>query len=181
MDFGGQMQATTPGGQQWGAAPELAQVVVRPRRLRWISLAAAAVILGINVFSAVTLSGTTSNGGTLFPADRWAVAGVGVFFAALALVPWRLRVQADTRHVRVRSFFGDHTIPWELVDRVRFDRKALWASLELTSGEPLPLLAVQVIDRDEAVTAVQRLRRLHAAHGAEAPASTAVEPLPPVG
>ncbi|MEK8110499.1 hypothetical protein NKG94_51585 [Micromonospora sp. M12] len=51
--------------------------MLRPRRLRWISLAAAAVILGINVFAGVTLSGTTSNGGTLFPADRWAVAGIG--------------------------------------------------------------------------------------------------------
>ncbi|MCG5466636.1 PH domain-containing protein [Micromonospora sp. MED01] len=141
--------------------------MLRPRRVRWISLAAAAVILGINAFAGVTLSGTTSNGGTLFPADRWAVAGIGLFFAALALVPWRLRVEADTDHVRVRNLLGDHTVAWALVDRVRFDRTALWASLELADGEPLPLFAVQLIDGDAAVAAVRRLRELHAAGRAQ--------------
>ncbi|MEK8110500.1 PH domain-containing protein [Micromonospora sp. M12] len=61
-----------------------------------------------------------------------------MFFAALALVPWRLRVEADADHVRVRNVLGDHTVAWALVDRVRFDRTALWASLELANGEPLP-------------------------------------------
>ena len=177
------MSATAPDGQQRRAEPEPAEVVVRPRRLRWISLAAAVVILGLNVFSGVTLSGTTANGGRLFPADRWAVAGIGVFFAALALVPWRLRVQADTQHIRVRNLVGDLTVRWDLVDRVRFDRKALWASLELTNGEQLSLLAVQVIDRDEAVTAVRRLRQLHVAGRPRASASGAAvagEAPPPV-
>lgn len=136
-------------------------VVVRPRRVRWISLAAAAVIMGVFVFSGLTLDGTTANGGELFPADRWAVIGVGVALGALALVPWRLRVQADAERVRVRNLLGDVTVPWQVVDRVRFDRKALWASLELANGDAVPLLAVQVIDRDEAVAAVRQLRQVH--------------------
>lgn len=184
-DTGGQMRTAAPGGEQRRAGSQPAEViVVRPRRLRWISLAAAAVILGLNAFAGVTLSGTTSNGGTLFPADQWAVAGAGAVFAALALVPWRLRVEAEADHIRVRNLLGDHTIPWELVDRVRFDRKALWASLELTNGEPLPLFAVQVIDRDEAVAAVRRLRQLHAVGRAQDPGANEVPaggPPPPVG
>ncbi|MCZ7379803.1 PH domain-containing protein [Micromonospora sp. WMMC250] len=163
------MRDVTPRAHQRRVEAQPGEVVVlRPRRLRWISLAAAAVILAINGFAGVTLSGTTSNGGALFPADRWAVAGIGVFFAALALVPWRLQVEADADHVRVRNLIGDHTVAWALVDRVRFDRTALWASLELTNGEPLPLFAVQFIDGDEAVKAVRRLRQLHAASRVQA-------------
>ncbi|WP_435585961.1 PH domain-containing protein [Micromonospora aurantiaca (nom. illeg.)] len=157
--------------EQTGAQAETTAsvpVVVRPRRIRQVSLASAIVILGLNVYAAVTLSGTTSTGGKLFPADKWAVAGVGLSFAALALRPWRLRVQADTRHIRVRNLIGDVIVPWELVDRVRFNRGALWASLELTNGELLPVLAVQVIDTDEAVTAVRALRRLLDASRGEA-------------
>lgn len=174
------MRDIAPRGHQRRAEAQLGEVVVlRPRRLRWISLAAAAVILGINAFAGVTLSGTTSNGGTLFPADRWAVAGIGLFFAALALVPWRLRVEADSDRVRVRNLLGDHTVAWTLVDRVRFDRTALWASLELANGEPLPLFAVQVIDGDEAVTAVRRLRQLHAASRAQHADPALAGDLPP--
>jgi hypothetical protein len=45
---------------------------------------------------------------------------------------------------------------------VRFDRKSVWASLELSNGELVPLLAVEIFDRQEAVSAVRRLRNLHA-------------------
>lgn len=133
-------------------------VVVRPRRLRWISLAVALLIIGLNLYSGLTLGGTTSNGGRFFPADRLAVAGVGAVFAAAVLLPWRLRVQANATHVRVRNLIGDITLPWEVVDGVRFDRKAAWASLELSNDELVPVLAVQVLDRQEAVAAVRRLR-----------------------
>ncbi|WP_238161397.1 PH domain-containing protein [Micromonospora endolithica] len=129
--------------------------------MRWISAAAAVVVLGFNLLSAATLSGTTSNGGQYFPTDRLAVAGIGVFFTALTLVPWRLRVHADRDGVRVRNLLGDVTVPWEMVQRVRFDRKAVWASLELTNGEVVALLAVQVFDGERSVAAVRRLRQLH--------------------
>ncbi|WP_262420775.1 PH domain-containing protein [Micromonospora aurantiaca (nom. illeg.)] len=139
------------------------EVTVRPRRIRQISIGAAAVILAINLYAGLTLSGTTSNGGRLFPADRWAVIGVGVLFTALALLPWRLRVQADRERVRVRNLVGDVTVPWEVVERVRFDRNAVWASLDLINGDVVPLLSVQVIDHEDAVAAVRRLRALLAA------------------
>ncbi|MCT2279087.1 MULTISPECIES: PH domain-containing protein [Micromonospora] len=143
--------------------PAAGDVTVRPRRIRQISLGAAAVILAINVYAGLTLSGTTSNGGKLFPADRWAVIGVGVLFTGLTLLPWRLRVQADVERVRVRNLLGDVTVPWQVVERVRFDRKAVWASLDLVNGDVVPLLSVQVIDHADAVAAVRRLRTLLAA------------------
>lgn len=157
------MQLPVVGGRRHRAEPGPAwSVVVRPRRLRWISLGAAVFILGINLFSGVTLSGTTSNGGQLFSTDRWAVAGIGAVFAALALLPWRFLVQADATRVRVRNLVGDVSIPWDVVERVRFDRKSVWASLELSNGELVPLLAVEIFDRQEAVSAARRLRNLHA-------------------
>ncbi|MGJ3224841.1 PH domain-containing protein [Micromonospora aurantiaca (nom. illeg.)] len=137
------------------------QVTARPRRIRQVSAAAALVVLAVGVYSGLTLSGTTSNGGRLFPADRWAVVGVGAMLAALTLLPWRLRVHADVNQVRVCNLLGDVVVPWNLVERVRFDRKAAWASLDLINGDAVPLLGVQVFDREEAVAAVRALRTLH--------------------
>jgi hypothetical protein len=154
------MSTPTTAGHDDPAAEDM---TVRPRRIRQISLGAAAVILAINVYAGLTLSGTTSNGGKLFPTDRWAVIGVGVFFTGLALLPWRLRVQADVERVRVRNLLGDVTVPWQVVERVRFDRKALWASLDLINGDVVPLLGAQVFDHADAVAAVRRLRTLLAA------------------
>lgn len=122
--------------------PAAEEVTVRPRRIRQVSIGAAVVILAINVSAGLTLIGTTSNGGRLFPADRLAVIGVGAFFTALALLPWRLHVCADVERLRVRNLLGDVTVPWRVVERVRFDRKALWASLDLINGDVVPLLSV---------------------------------------
>ncbi|MEV4629801.1 PH domain-containing protein [Micromonospora sp. NPDC049523] len=142
-------------------------LTVRPRRLRRISIVAAPIILVAYIWWGWTLSGTTSNGGALTEEDQWALMGLGPIVAALALLPLRLRVDADPHGVRVRGFHRDLTVPWTMVSAVRFNRTALWGSLVLTNSEPVQLLAIQIFDGPRAVAAIRQLRAIHAAAQAD--------------
>lgn len=142
-------------------------VRVRPYRIRVVCwcLAAAMVL----VFTAVgtSLRGATGEGpGTFQRGDQFAMIGLGVLGAGLILLFTRLRVEADARGVRVRNVIGSYDLPWELVQAVRFDRGAAWASLELPDDELVPVLALQAVDKERAVAGVQALRALHARHRA---------------
>ena len=57
--------------------------------------------------------------------------------------------------------------------RCAFDRKSAWASLRLRNDDEVALLAVQAVDREHAVRAVEGLRALLAA------AAGADDPMPP--
>jgi hypothetical protein len=72
--------------------------------------------------------------------------------------------------VRVRNVFLRHELPWTAVRSVRFDRHSPWASLLLTNGDEISLLAVQAADKEHAVSAVDGLRALLAAAKAAEPA-----------
>ena len=52
---------------------------------------------------------------------------------------------------------------------VAFDRKSPWASLVLRNGDEVALLAVQAVDKERAVRAVEGLRALLAAAHAQEP------------
>jgi hypothetical protein len=56
------------------------------------------------------------------------------------------------------------------VRAVRFERKSAWASLLLENGDEISLLAVQAVDKEYAVRAVEGLRTLRAAARANDPA-----------
>jgi hypothetical protein len=72
-------------------------------------------------------------------------------------------VDADARGIRVRNILGDHELPWSIVRAVRFDRHSPWATLLLTNGDELAVLAVQAADKERAAVAVEGLRALLAA------------------
>lgn len=137
----------------------------RPRRIRvvcWI-LAPAMVLL----FTAVAtgLHGATGSGpGTFQRGDQFAMIGLGVLGAGVILLFTRPRVDADERGVRVRNVLGSYELTWDLIRAVRFDQGSAWASLELRNDDLVPVLALQVVDRELAVAGVRGLRALLAAH-----------------
>lgn len=139
-------------------------VMARPRKAIVVCrLAAGLVVL---VFSAVAtaLRGETEGGGVFGLADQVAMVGLGLLGAVGILMFTRPRVEADRRGIRVRNVIGSYTLTWDLVRGVRFGRGAPWASLELVNDDLLPVMAIQAADRDYAVTAVRRVRSLHAGH-----------------
>ncbi len=70
----------------------------------------------------------------------------------------RLRVGAPG--VAVRNLFGYRLIPWSEVVGVTFPRGARWARVDLPDDEYIPVMAIQAVDKDRAVDAMDRVRGL---------------------
>ena len=63
-----------------------------------------------------------------------------------------------------------HELPWDAVRAVAFDRTSSWATLRLRNDDEVALFAVQAVDREHAVRAVDGLRALLRAAEARRPA-----------
>ncbi|MGY1743864.1 MULTISPECIES: PH domain-containing protein [unclassified Blastococcus] len=147
-----------------------ARVRAVPRRLRLICvLAGAAVVVAMTVVGLLLPSSST--GVVQFGwADQVAIIGIGICLGLGIVLIARSRVDADAAGIRVRNVFVRHELPWTAVRAVRFDRHSSWASLLLTNGDELSLLAVQAADKEHAVRAVEGLRALlEEARAAEPP------------
>lgn len=141
-------------------------VRARPRRLRvacWIS---AVAVVAVCVAVGLLLHGRTSGGGTFERGDQTAMIGLGLMIAAGILAFTRPLVEADATGVRVRNVVGSYDLPWQVVLRVRFDDGAPWPVLDLADDETVSVMALQAVDGEYAVRAVQGLRRLLAEHAA---------------
>jgi hypothetical protein len=129
-----------------------------------------AVMLGAALLLRRSSTGVVSFGG----ADQVAVAGIGVVLGAAIVLLGRSRVDADASGIRVQNILGRHELPWAVVEAVRFDPRSPWASLRLVTGEEIAVLAVQAVDRQHAVTAIDGLRALLAAARGRASSGRAV-------
>lgn len=146
---------------------------VRPRRVRVVAWVAAAAIVVLFSFVATALRGPTGEGTAVFqPGDQAAMVGLGLLAAAGVLLFARPRVEADTQVIKIKNIIGGYQLPWQIVRAVRFDRGAAWVSLELEDDDLVPVMAIQRVDGEHAVTAVRALRALHAASRDSQPDTT---------
>ncbi len=60
----------------------------------------------------------------------------------------------------MRNLLGYRLIPWADVVDVSFPRGARWARVDLPDDEYIPVMAIQAVDRDRAVDAMDRVRGL---------------------
>jgi hypothetical protein len=130
------------------------------------------VVVTVMVFVAAGLKETTNSVVSYRSSDQVAMVGLGLVLAAGIVFLGRSRVDADAAGVRVRNIVVQHQLPWQAVRAVRFDRKSAWGSLLLENGDEISLLAVQAVDKEHAVRAVEGLRALHAQ-------ARATDPVPP--
>jgi hypothetical protein len=142
--------------------------------MRLVCAATAAVVVGAMVVVGALLKSSSTGVVSFHTADQVAMICLGVIIGGGILALGRPRVDADADGIRVRNILGSHRLGWELVRSVRFDRSAAWASLLLTTGEELAVLAVQAADKEYAVSAVEGLRALLAA------SRPAADPGPPL-
>ncbi len=131
-----------------------------PRRLRLICALAAAAVVAVMTVVAVLLKSSTTGVVAFHTADQVAMVVLGLALGGGVLTLARPRVDADAAGVRVRNVLATHEVPWSVVRAVRFDRHSPWASLLLTNGDELAVLAVQAADQGRAVDAVEGLRAL---------------------
>jgi Bacterial PH domain len=134
-------------------------VVARPHKARVIAAIVAVVLL-----SAFTVAGLlmlrTHTGAYFRLSDQIAMIGIGLFLAAGALWFARPRVRADVDGVEVRNMLGAKRYPWSEIENVSFPDGSPWARLELPNDEYVPVVAIQAIDGEHAVTAMRELRKL---------------------
>jgi hypothetical protein len=134
-------------------------VEVRPRRVRVIAGVAAVILL-----SAFTVAGLlmlrVHTGAYFTLSDQVAMIGIGLFLAAGALWFTRPRVRADAEGVEVRNMLGARRFAWSEIEQVSFPDGSPWARLELPRDEYVPLVAIQAMDGEHAITAMRELRRV---------------------
>ena len=145
-----------------GAAPPV-RVTAAPRRMRLICGVTAAVVVVVMLVVAVFLRHESTGVVSFGSSDQIAMAVIGLLVGAGILFLGRSKVDADADRVLVQNILGRHELPWPVVDAVRFDRRSPWASLQLVTGEEISLLAVQAVDGERAVDAIDGLRALLAA------------------
>jgi hypothetical protein len=131
----------------------------RPRKVRVLASAGAVVFVAVFTVVAILLRNTPT-GVYFYLSDQIAMIGIGVLLACGALMFARPRVRADLDGVEVRNMLGSRRYAWVDIESVSFPDGSAWARLELPDDEYVPILAVQAIDGDHAVTAMRELRRL---------------------
>ena len=132
---------------------------VRPHLTPYFAYGAAALILAVHVTVGVLLK--ISSTGVIFQtADQVAIALLGVVIAGFVSLFARPRLRIGAPGVAVRNLFGYKLIPWSDVVGVSFPRGARWARVDLPDDEYVPVLAIQAVDKNRAVDAMDRVRGL---------------------
>jgi Bacterial PH domain len=135
----------------------------RPRKARWVAVAAAVLLVAVFTVVAALLR-RTSTGVYFRLSDQVAMVVLGLLLAGAALLFARPRVRADADGVEVRNLIATRTVPWELVLRISFPDGAPWARIELPDDEYIAVMAIQSADGRKAVRDIRALREVHAEH-----------------
>jgi hypothetical protein len=138
--------------------------------MRLLCALAAAFVTGSMLVAGLLLKSSSTGVVKFGTGDQVAIIGLGLVLGAGILLLGRARVDADLAGIRIRNIATRHELPWQVVRAVRFDRKSAWASLLLANDDEVAVLAVQAVDRERAVRAVEGLRTLLAAARAREPA-----------
>jgi hypothetical protein len=132
---------------------------VRPRLTPYYAYGAALVFVAAGVVLGLLLK-IRSSGVIFQTADQVAFAILGVIMAGLVLLFARPRLRVGPAGVAVRNLFGYKLIPWSDIVGVSFPRGARWARVDLPDDEYIPVMAIQAVDKERAVDAMDRLRGL---------------------
>ena len=125
------------------------------RRLAWIVVA---FILAIHIFMAFIVAvGNTGVAVTL--ADQLGFVGIGLIFCVPALGLLRPRVRVNSAGVEVRNVVNAQFYPWEIIYGLSFPASSKWARLELPDFEFVPMMALNVYDKNLIAQRVEQFRQ----------------------
>ncbi|MBB3604210.1 hypothetical protein FHT40_003888 [Mycolicibacterium sp. BK556] len=139
-------------------------VVLRPRLTPYVAYVVAFVIAtsGIVVGFLLKLRYT---GAIIQTADQVSMGVLGVILAAAVLLLATPRVRVGPAGIGVRNILTERVVEWKDVVDVSFPQGARWARIDLADYEYVPVLAIQSVDRERAVTSMDTLRTLAAKYG----------------
>jgi hypothetical protein len=132
---------------------------IRPRLTPYAAYAAAIILVVAHVVIGLLLKiGAT---GVIFQtSDQIAMAVLGFVLAGLVLLFARPRLRVGAAGLSVRNALSDRLVPWDDVVGVSFPAGARWARIDLPDDEYVPLMAIQSVDKDRAVAAMDTVRSL---------------------
>ena len=134
-------------------------VEIKPYLTPYFAYGAAALIVIAHVTVGVLLK-IASTGVIFQTADQVAIALLGVVIAGAVLLFARPRLRVGPSGVAVRNLLSYQLIPWSNVVDVSFPRGARWARVDLPDDEYIPVMAIQAVDKERAVDAMDRVRGL---------------------
>ena len=134
---------------------------LRPRLTPLFAYGTAVLLIVLHVALGLLLK-LKSSGVIFQTADQVALILLGVVLAALVLLLTRPRLRVGAAGLSVRNVLGDKLVPWALVRDVSFHPGARWARVDLDDDEYLPVLAIQAVDKQRAVDAMDTVRSLMA-------------------
>lgn len=132
---------------------------LRPHLTPYFAYAGAFLLAATHVVLGLLLK-IKSSGVTFQTADQVAIAGLGFVLAGLVLLFARPRLRVGAAGLMVRNLLGDRLVPWSHIVDVSFPVGARWARIDLPDDEYIPLMAIQSVDKDRAVDAMDTVRAL---------------------
>lgn len=132
---------------------------VRPHLTPYFAYAAAFVIAAAHITVGFLLK--IGSSGVIFQtADQVAIGALGVIIGCLVLLFARPRLRVGPSGIAMRNLLAYRLIPWSDVVDVSFQNGARWARVDLPDDEYVPAMAIQAVDRQRAVDAMDRVREL---------------------
>lgn len=121
---------------------------------------AAAVVLVVAHIAIGLVLKVGSSGVVFQTADQVAMGVLGVVLAGLTLLFTRPRLRVGAAGLSVRNVFSDKLVPWADVVGVSFPAGSRWARVDLPDDEYIPVMAIQAVDKERAVQAMDAVRSL---------------------
>lgn len=137
--------------------------VFRPRRMSLIGIGCALAMVIAGIFVALTLR-DESTGPALRTADQYAMLGLALLLAGGCLLLTRPRLRVGPAGLGVRNVVEERVISWSDVVDVSFPKR--WPRVELAGYEYVPVVAVQSLDGERAVAAMNTIREAMARYRA---------------
>ena len=132
-------------------------LVYRPRVTPLFAYATAVLLLVAHIAVGLVLK-VGSTGVVFQTADQVAMVVLGVVLAGAALLFARPRLRVGSAGFSVRNMLGDRLVPWSDVVGVSFPVGSRWARIDLPDDEYIPIVAIQAVDKDRAVDAMDGVR-----------------------
>jgi Bacterial PH domain len=134
-------------------------VELRPHLTPLFAYAAAFLIAAAHIAVGFLLK-VGSTGVVFQTADQVAMALLGLVIAGAVLLLARPRLRVGAAGLSVRNLLGDKLVPWPDVVGVSFPGGSRWARVDLPDDEYVPVMAIQAVDKDRAVAAMDVVRSL---------------------
>jgi hypothetical protein len=132
---------------------------VKPHLTPYFAYGAAFIIAVAHIAVGFLLK--VGSSGVIFQtSDQIAMGVLGIVIGGLVLLFARPRLRVGPSGVAVRNLLTERVIPWSAVVGVTFPEGARWARVDLPDDEYVPLMAIQAVDKDRAVVAMDRVRTL---------------------